>query len=48
MSFDLRMAVLSQSGALSAARQARELLACNDTTAGLRPAINAQQAGRHC
>ena len=43
MSFDLRMAVLSQGGALSAARQARELLACNDTTAyGLR--LTPQQA----
>ena len=44
MSFDLRMAVLSQSGALSAARQARELLACNDTTAAYGLRLTPQQA----
>ena len=44
MSFDLRMAVLSQSGALSAARQARELLACNDTTSTYGLRLTPQQA----
>ena len=44
MSFDLRMAVLSQGGALSAARQARELLACNDTTAAYGLRLTPQQA----
>ena len=44
MSFDLRMAVLSQGGALSAARQARELLACNDTTAAYGLQLTPQQA----
>ena len=44
MSFDLRMAALSQGGALSAARQARELLACNDTTAAYGLRLTPQQA----
>ena len=44
MSFDLRMAVLSQGGALSSAQQTRELLACNDTTAAYGLRLTPQQA----
>lgn len=44
MSFDLRMAVFSQGGALSAAQQTRELLACNDTTAAYGLQLTPQQA----
>ena len=44
MSFDLRMAVLSQGGALSSAQQTRELLDCNDTTAAYGLRLTPQQA----
>lgn len=44
MSFDLRMAVLSQGGALSAVQQTQELLACNDTTAAYGLRLTPQQA----
>lgn len=44
MSFDLRMAVLSQGGALSAVQQTQELLACNETTAAYGLQLTPQQA----
>ena len=44
MSFDLRMAVLSQSGVLSATQQTQELLACNDTTAAYGLQLTTRQA----
>ncbi len=44
MNFDLRMAVLSQGGALSAAQQTQDVLSCNETTAAYGLQLTPQQA----